>query len=222
MKKLISFILILCVLMAVIVFPTCAGSIYAKGRYVSEFEAYMAENKCYPLEDEYMYGDSYYDFFSESNDTDTPDWLVARGTTLGISPAPTYGVFGDYYVSLNEYRYPYALGTYIYVPSESKFYTLEEAWEANFDGIENAFTEGLISRGFAGIIGDADKDGVFTVMDVTQIQLVIASLVHQESVSLEGLCVYGEELKYFADFDRDGELSILDATAIQLKLAGIE
>ena len=62
------------------------------------------------------------------------------------------------------------------------------------------------------VIGDADMDGELSVLDATEIQLVLASLKSWDNI----------ELSFVADYDDDGQISVLDATAIQLKLAGLD
>ncbi|MBQ7966253.1 MAG: dockerin type I repeat-containing protein, partial [Ruminococcus sp.] len=59
------------------------------------------------------------------------------------------------------------------------------------------------------ILGDVDGDEEVSIMDATEIQMVLAQIKPEF------------EDKTIADFDGDGEVSILDATAIQLKLAQI-
>lgn len=62
------------------------------------------------------------------------------------------------------------------------------------------------------ILGDADADGVLSVLDATEIQMVLALLKDWKN----------ESLALAADFDRDGQASVMDATAIQFKLAELE
>ncbi len=62
-----------------------------------------------------------------------------------------------------------------------------------------------------GVLGDADLDGELSVLDATQIQLYMASLVEFDGTQL-----------VLADMDKDGEVSVLDATKICLGLAGLE
>jgi hypothetical protein len=59
------------------------------------------------------------------------------------------------------------------------------------------------------LIGDADLDGEVTILDATEIQLHLASLVEFTN----------EQLK-LADIDFFTGVNILDVTSIQLKLAG--
>lgn len=60
--------------------------------------------------------------------------------------------------------------------------------------------------------GDADGDGDVSIMDATEIQLVLAGIKNWKS-SYE---------KDFANVDCDDEVSIMDATAIQVHLAGLD
>ena len=60
------------------------------------------------------------------------------------------------------------------------------------------------------IIGDVDGDGELSIMDATEIQLIIAQLKEAP-----------EDITS-ADVDGDGKISILDATQIQLMLAKVE
>ncbi len=60
------------------------------------------------------------------------------------------------------------------------------------------------------IIGDVDGDGEVSIMDATEIQLIVAKL----KPMVESITV--------ADADCDGQISVLDATAIQLKIAKLD
>lgn len=60
-------------------------------------------------------------------------------------------------------------------------------------------------------LGDADMDGVTTVMDATAIQKVKANLKSEDEINSKT-----------ADYDGDGVISVIDATGIQKHLAGME
>ena len=72
----------------------------------------------------------------------------------------------------------------------------------HFDENGNHLTQDIV-------VGDVDGDGALSIMDATEIQLVIAKLKNWLS----------DNAKALADVDNDGGISVLDATAIQLKLA---
>ncbi len=61
------------------------------------------------------------------------------------------------------------------------------------------------------VVGDVDLDGKLSVMDATEIQLVLAQFKEWENESCEKL----------ADIDGDAKVSVMDATEIQLILAGL-
>ncbi|MBE6824218.1 MAG: hypothetical protein E7513_02610 [Ruminococcaceae bacterium] len=228
MKKIFSMLLIVSILITVFTVSVSADSAYASGDYVEDFEAYLVDNGLGPhYEDQnwYAYEAPCYEYFSEANDTDIPDWILAFGAYMGLSPMPCYGVFGDYYIQNGNYLYPYSLGYYVYVPSESKFYTLEEAWEADFEGIENAFTEYLLVEDIAGYIGDADGDNKLSIIDATFIQRTLVGLCvfdSSDDLTAHTKVTDTAELSYVSDIDGDGKRTVLDATAIQRKLAQLD
>lgn len=61
-----------------------------------------------------------------------------------------------------------------------------------------------------GVLGDADDDGVLSVMDATLIQRWVAQLINDSQIRLD-----------LSDYDQDSKVSVMDATAIQQKLAGL-
>lgn len=62
------------------------------------------------------------------------------------------------------------------------------------------------------ILGDADNSGEVSIIDATEVQLLIAQLVQPQD----------DYTQIRADIDSDGVLSIMDATSIQMFIAGIE
>lgn len=74
-------------------------------------------------------------------------------------------------------------------------------------------TAGMGMGGYSAddIIGDADGDGEMSVLDATEIQMILASVKFWNS----------PENMTLADVDNDGDISVLDATEIQMILAGL-
>lgn len=230
MKKLVCVLLVMCLVLSVAVLPASAVSEikeipeYTDIDYEDRFVEYLERGGYKPsFEISYWYGyHQWYAYFSENNSTSTPDWLLVGGGTNAVTSAPIYGIFGDYYLQNMSGSIPYEFGFFIYVPSEDIFYDFEYAWEHEFENIEKVFTDCLVPfgyPGYQGMIGDADKDGVLSVLDATEIQLALAGIIDPYELKLIGYCRYGESKTYFADFDDDGALSILDATVIQMKIA---
>ncbi len=97
--------------------------------------------------------------------------------------------------------------------------TLLEGWVCKIYGFENSTAQAYAekyNRNFVVyvepdyIIGDADMDGVLSVLDATEIQMYKAEFF-----------ILSEKQMKAADFDGDGEVSVMDATAIQFELANL-
>lgn len=61
------------------------------------------------------------------------------------------------------------------------------------------------------IFGDADSDGIITIVDATTVQKYIVSLIDPTAVDQQ-----------IADVDGDGIVTIMDATAIQKYIVGLD
>lgn len=170
-----------------------------------------------------------YEYFSESNTTEFPDWALVyafcgRWTKPGVpGGAYVYTVCSDYFMEVfGEISNPYEFAYYVYVPKENNIYTLNEAFDAKLENIDKTFTEYLLVNEpyQTEIIGDCDKDRALTILDATEIQRAIAGLrVLEDRVNAGCNAPYSEKLYRLSDLDRDGECTVMDATAIQKKLA---
>ncbi len=213
MKKIISTILVLCMITATI--SVSAFTSNAEARYYCKDEFEVAFD-CKGFH--YTY-DEYYHYFSETNSTDTPDWVFGKGF-LFAEPSPCQGTFGDYCFYSGGLCVPYNLGFFVYVPSENKFYDVIQAWELGFENLEYAFAQ-CAKQNIYGIdvIGDADNNGDLSIMDATLIQLaLVGSTNFSTGDDIRAHSIYGDSIIYISDFDKDGNRTILDATAIQLAL----
>ncbi len=168
-------------------------------------------------DDPYLYtGPLYYHY---EDGAEEPSWFFAKGDcAFSYDYYYYYGVFGDYLLYKSASFAPSQFAMYIYSYDEQKFYTLEDAWEKGFDGIEEVFSEYLVPQCTADIIGDADYDNVLSVMDATEIQRAQAGLTKLYD-SLGSNHYYGDKIGCKNDFDHDGVRSVMDATAIQQRLA---
>ena len=212
MKKLLCILLSLTIVVSVCTISMFSSSAEVTYDYRDEFAKFA-------LGDDYKYEDfvmamiykEYYKYYSEDNDTDTPDWIFGRGFCPYMSPSYCHAYFGDYFVYSSDIHEPYWLGWFVYVPQENKFYDLEEAWEMDFEGMDWLFSQCIKDRmyGFY-VLGDADNDKVLSVMDATQIQKELAQLAKPK-------CPHD----YIADYTADEIVDIMDATAIQMKLAQV-
>ena len=214
MKKLLSIILVICMLISVISITASAETEYTKP-YEEEFlkilEPYFVNNV-----KDYIYTGPIYEYYSEDNTTDTPDWVLVFGTTTWMEEWPFFGVLGDYYFRDYSCWVPTAIPYYVYVLEEGEFYHISEAIRNNLEGIDTAFTEHLLKYDDIGVLGDFDGDDKLTILDATGIQRALAGKC---DFPLNDLWPMGDYSESTTDFDRDGERTVMDATAIQMKLA---
>ena len=188
--------------------PTIAG--YG-GEYeeifVKRLELYWTENG---WSDEYTYEELFYYHGDDTVDIDeaTPKYVLVKAACPLSRPIDVFERIGEYMVHSPSDYIPYSLAYYIYVPSEDKIYTIEEAYYADIERIDYAFTNSGID---AVLIGDSDGNGTLNVKDATMIQKHLAGLEVEWGVS-------GSRL----DFVQDDVLNIKDATAIQKHIAGLE
>ena len=118
-----------------------------------------------------------------------------------------------YYTKNATYKYtPAALGSFtvtVYVQN-SQNKTVQRTY--TYESVTNPSDpdDPIIPPGPSGILGDADRDNVLSVMDATHIQRYGAQLVPESEIDLT-----------LADFDGDKYVTVMDATAIQQRLAGL-
>ena len=191
MKKLLSIILVICMLISVVSITASA-----------ETEEFISEHL--------------YEYYSENNVTDTPDWYMYAYTTNEVEPCGFFTVCGDYYFWGYNMIVPNAVPYYIYVPEENKTYHISTAVNNDLEGIDKAFTEYLLKKDTVGMIGDFDGDDKLTVFDATGIQRALAGMAEFRTND------QWEKGVYISDKDQDGQRTVLDATAIQRHLAGLE
>lgn len=208
MKKLFCVILVL-VLCLSSVFIAGAADTLEKGKY----EQIIVDRLDIEYGGVYWYKEIY-EYYSDSSSLDEaePDYVLVFAASPWVSPSIATKIIGEYAVIAYNYYWPYILGYHIYVPSEDKIYTLEEAYNENIAGIDKAFTESGIP---AGIIGDADKDGKISVKDAALLQKHLAKITREYDY-------YGEFIsEMIVDFNRDRVFNISDATAIQKHIANM-
>lgn len=146
--------------------------------------------------------------------SDNHDYVLVFAANPWCGPMPIAKQMGDYAVAQNSVHSPDEYGYYVYIPETDTVYTLEEAVEAQVEGIGEAF---LHLGNMGGIIGDTDRDKKITIKDATLVQKVVAE------IKVESRYDYSSGLDfYIRDFDRDDTITIKDATAIQKHIAGLE
>ena len=214
MKKLICIILIVGLCLSSIFFAG-AADVSEKGKYEQLFVERLKINLDESGNDVGFYDyKEIYEYYSVSSADETePDYVLAFAACSYQSPAIAQEIIGEYAVVSYAFYSPYTLGYHIYVPTEDKIYTLEEAYNANIAGIDKAFTESGIH---AGLIGDADKNSKINIKDATMLQKHLAKITDPKDYYREYLS------EMIVDFNRDEVFNISDATAIQKYLAKID
>lgn len=119
--------------------------------------------------------------------------------------APKYIVNGDVAISKKNIYEPFETPFCVYDEGKDLFIDLAYVDFDYYDGLQ----EYVVSLGPCVYIGDADYDGIVSVVDATKIQRVQAKLSYSNDVTI-------------MDYNRDGCADVMDATAIQIKLVGSE
>ncbi|MBQ8860404.1 MAG: hypothetical protein IJ015_03590 [Ruminococcus sp.] len=182
--------------------------------YYEKFLEYMKLSK----DDKHMYSGPLYSHYEENEST--PAWSLVYGRRgKPVSDYTVYGVFDDYILYGTE-SYPSDFSYHVYIESEQKFYSIEDAWKKDLCGKEEIFTKHLLPKLEANLIGDAYFDNDINILDATCIQQMEAGINVNDDFITE-THVYGDKITCTNDFDHDGVRSVMDATAIQQKLAGL-
>ena len=221
MKKLISVILALALILSCL--PLSAA---AKEASVEQKFKLLLED----MEITYRYHQPDRCYYAELQKGD--GWVLIRAGMTDQNPqdgdSPKhYAVVGNKLIAAHANAEPFKSGYGVYDTHSSAFYDLTDAWGRDFSGLHDAWNAmnadtKIAYECSAAIIGDADQDGVLTILDATRIQRILAEL-NQNPFSMVKASdfYYGYPIGSTIDFDRDGSFTILDATKIQRSLADL-
>ncbi|MCR5635706.1 MAG: dockerin type I repeat-containing protein [Clostridiales bacterium] len=131
------------------------------------------------------------------------DYYIFFGAEDICSPAFETEIIDGYAVVSANIYYPYHLG--IYALDGEKIYTLEEAVKAGLFKMSDIADMIDVKP-----LGDANRDGIVNLTDVTRLQRVVARL---EMLSLD------EYIRPLVDIDQDYELTMYDTVLIQRIIA---
>ncbi|MDO4419364.1 MAG: dockerin type I repeat-containing protein [Ruminococcus sp.] len=201
-----SLLLILCL---ITIFPTYATkeNMY-EDLLVERLDiAEISGNNVY-----YIYEELFY--YCSDSVSNTPDYVLVKAASPYIGEAFFSTDFGEYVVYTCYYA-PYTHAYHIYTPDDDKVYTLEEAYYAEIEGLEEALK--FLNGTAVALIGDADADFSLNIKDATWIQKYLADFVE-----LYEPCGHSQLTGEACDFNRDGKINIRDATALQKYLAKID
>lgn len=164
---------------------------------------------------------SYEEIYYHRNMFDCDDWVLVRTPLKQSVEGGSYGVFDEIAVYASE-SYPFTLGFGVFDLKEQRFYSIDEAWNMDFDDLHDVFVHIAPRHAYTLFLGDADCDDELTIIDVTVIQRSLAFIKElDDEVFMHTPCMFGPAITHLSDYDRDGGVSILDATRIQRALIGI-
>ena len=197
MKKLISFVLVLVLLVSVAITPVFAGVNYNKSD-----KEYLFENLIPDKVFAYFYDEVYYHYVD-----DKLDWALIYCDTCQGSPSGTVRVVLDRVIVTGVLGAYYPVCWAIYDAQLNEFISIDKIDVTKYDGLEQALIDNKVGSPF----GDADLDGRITIKDATRIQKHIAKMLTLENIPLT-----------LSDADGDGRVSVKDATQIQKFIAGFK
>ena len=203
MKKLISFVLVLVLLVMVAVTPAFAQT--NEPEYL--FKHLLPDPVFYNSYDEVYY--HYVD-----NDI---DWALVYYNPILANPMGIAILVGDRVIASGCLLMYFPVGWAIYDAQLNEIISIEKIDVTKYDGLEQALIDNKVGSPF----GDADLDGELTILDSTYIQRALAGLCEFKEFDVinDWYINYDRPFNYISDIDADGERTVLDATAIQLKIA---
>lgn len=185
--------------------------------YEDAFTRYLPEWR-----EQCTYEEVYYHADPRFGDVNTHDWVLVRTISLEPVDGDFYGVFDDAVV----YRAdddPFDFGYGVYDCAEDAYYSITEAWNRGYADLHDVFINKVSSESSVDLLGDADHDGVLTIIDATVIQRCLVGLRGLDESSwwfvyYSSKC--GNQLTSLADYDANGSVDAVDVTRIQRALIG--
>lgn len=158
-----------------------------------------------------------YEYYSDSNKTDTPDYVLIYLRSNYALEANYANVIGGYIIRDNNTYMPNPMFYYIFRPSSENLLTIKDACESEVEGVEKAI-------GYCNyeLIGDVNYDNTLNIRDVTVIQKSLSKLLVIENDDIYGMVDPTSKIIAISDFNQDGNRNIRDATAIQKYLAKLD
>ena len=150
----------------------------------------------------------------------TSDWALVRAFRFDLCYATALhsAVVGGRRLTASDLGWaPFEFAFGIYDAEQDRYYDLTEIDFDDYDGLYAVWKNLTLTTPYGRIYedspyfdGDADGDGLVSILDATRIQRRLANL-----------CSKYEIVETSADVDRDGSVTILDATRIQRYKASI-
>ena len=225
MKKVISILMIIVMLVSMLAVATTANTVDAsQNMYLEDFILYYSKNYYYTEQElNYMrevYRELCYHYSDENNES--PDWVLIECQVYPVPWEMKYGALvGDrilWTYGGSELRFM-ETGLGVYIPKTD---TLIGLFQKNVEQIIELcpeFVETIEKNKLGQLMGDVNDDKVINILDATYIQRILAgyTIDYLNTGVWDGDIIFG-----ISDFNRDGDTTILDVTAIQRKLAKLD
>lgn len=188
---------------------------------ITPTEAPAASPYLYQARFEELYG-SGYDWFDyqelyyHTDKNGEADWALVYAFIPAAEPIELVTIVGNRVLYPGTMYMPFDACYGIYDVKEDKFIDAGSADAKNYEGFLKVFDEIDDGR----LIGDLDRDGDLSVIDVTILQRCEANMREYPDDDTFSLTFEWGKSRYYSDFDRDGERSILDVTCLQRYLIG--
>ena len=158
----------------------------------------------------------YQELYYHTDQNNELDWVLVYGMVPMSGPVDFTTIVGNRVLHPGTMYMPFDACYGIYDVKEDKFIDAGSADAKNYDGFLKVFDEIDDGR----LIGDLDRDGDLSVIDVTILQRCEANMREYPDDDTFSLTFEWGKSRYYSDFDRDGERSILDVTCLQRYLIG--
>ena len=170
---------------------------------------------------EELYGSGYdrFDYrelYYHTDKNGETDWALVYAFIPAAEPIELVTIVGNRVLYPGTMYMPFDACYGIYDVKEDKFIDAGSADANNYDGFLKVFDQIDDGR----LIGDLDRDGDLSVIDVTILQRCEANISDYPDDDTFSLTFEWGKSRYYSDFDRDGERSILDVTCLQRYLIG--
>ena len=229
MKKIISILMIMVMLVSVFAIPA-----FADDNVAQEYKYYDKMVELNYNRDPWEYVEIYYHYSVENNEN--PDWSLIYAMTDDAMDWNYYGVVvGERIIRTESLDRLAHSRYYVYVTELDKVIPLDNSGLDEILKHCPEFTETLDELNYGQLIGDINDDYKINIIDATYIQRILAGHIdminvrkyprlnrESEYANIRITVGKGNKYEYIADFNRDLQVTILDATAIQRKLAKLD
>ncbi len=205
MRKLLSIILVVVMLLSLFSVNVYAENLYGcKDAFLDKYHITGNEEHLYL---------TYYELGEMDIDCDdVMDFVLIYATFGDFATALTSLDMENRFIALPHICNPFEFGYALFDLETKEFIPLSEQVLNDYPQI--FYYLDLFDIGDQ--YGDADRDGVLSILDATFIQRALVNL--EEFSYHEYLGEFGLKDKRRSDFDHDSQVTILDATAIQKSL----